>query len=246
MRLRVTVTDGSGQAHIGQVAGRGVLVMLAGALIGLACGRAQVEEGPMLAAAGAMPVGSSTVPPLPGEPGLSGAKLVPESCNELVHYTLGCESCPPQPRTCECFDKYFTVEPLEACTFGRCLSPLDCAAICAKEGPGMDVGAGVLWDLEFLDYLQSLRGCTYTHLCRSDVECGNGLCVGEQQQIREPYCSEGNLGAGCEDGADCKSGICVMSGGGSRLREWCARGHLQRGRTLPWASLPGDGDSRPG
>lgn len=182
------------------------------ALASLGCGATEAgtsaSGGAGGAAAGTAGVGASG-----SSSGSSSAIAVPESCAEFgIDIRLGCQGCPDAPPSCECTDEFYMAGgarllPERACTFGKCVSAVDCERVCQN----FDEFSEALTDDVF-----ALRDCTQVlDECNADADCGNGnLCIrGPGARLPEHgyggLCSE--PGHNCNEDADCLRGSrCIV------------------------------------
>ncbi|HEX2882337.1 MAG TPA: hypothetical protein VHO25_22610 [Polyangiaceae bacterium] len=208
-------------------------VLVSGALWGCSDRSAQstgtttsvgTDAGPM----GVAGQGGNTSPgdPQPDAGSVSGDESA--DCEEFgIEIVEGCSQCPATPLDCDCLNG-FGLFPEERCTFGGCITAIDCERVCLNfEGMvGPDFGSDVL---AIQDCVATLQHCP----SGEDGECGSdGRCVLDTF-TDSSWCSLGDLGAACIEPTDCRTelfcvgyGICASGEPGAECNttEHCLAG----------------------
>lgn len=175
-------------------------------------------SAPFMACADQSHQATGTTTSAASDAGLAGDPAQPDAsnasgddvadCEEFgIELTEGCSQCPATPMDCECLNG-FDLFPQEACTFGGCITAIDCERVCLNfEGMvGPDFGSDVL---AIQDCVSTLQHCP----SGEDSACGSGGKCVLDTVTDSNWCSLGDLGAACIEPTDCQSDLfCVGYG----------------------------------
>lgn len=141
----------------------------------------------------------------------ASAGVAPEICTQYgIEFSGDCSECPQTPLSCACFAG-LPVFPETACTFGKCISAVDCDRVCRNAGDPSNPQPGDLANPDLGTDILAIQDCVDTLMhCDSgdDEDCGEGKCVFDIV-ARTGRCSTGEEFQGCKEPNDCQSGFCV-------------------------------------
>jgi hypothetical protein len=142
-------------------------------------------------------------------PGSDDAAL--ESCAEYgIELSGDCSQCPATPLGCPCFEGTL-IFPTEACTFGHCITAIDCDRACGNAGDPANPQSGDLANPDLGTDILAIQDCVEVlKQCNSgdDSDCGDGKCVFDAVR-GQGQCSAGAQFDGCGEANDCQSGFCI-------------------------------------
>ena len=139
--------------------------------------------------------------------GLGGTAAAPETCKRYgIELAADCSQCPATPLSCACLSE-FPVFPKGSCTFGSCITAIDCERVCKNAADASRP--------EFGEDLTAIQECVEVlRRCDSgdDEDCGDGKCVVDLMNGTQ-LCSTGAPDALCKEPNDCQTGLfCVGFG----------------------------------
>jgi hypothetical protein len=143
----------------------------------------------------------------------TNAVVAPEICAEYgIEFSPDCSDCPQTPLSRECFAGTL-VFPEVACTFGNCITAVDCDRVCRNAGDPANPQSGDLANPNLGTDVFAIQDCVKAlTFCDSgdDDECGDGKCVFDP--AFGGRCSTGDDFQACKEANDCQSGFCVSVG----------------------------------